>query len=50
VAITARQFEELQKRVSGTLRKPLPVFATDAQRAKAEVILGIDPSLRGTGY
>jgi crossover junction endodeoxyribonuclease RuvC len=50
VAITARQFEELQKRVSGTARKPAPVVAAAAQRRQFEVVLGIDPSLRGTGY
>ena len=49
MAISARQFEELQKRVSGASRKPAPVFAA-AQRRKFELVLGIDPSLRGTGY
>jgi crossover junction endodeoxyribonuclease RuvC len=50
VAITAKQFEELQKRVSGAGRKPLPVFGASSQRAKFETVLGIDPSLRATGY
>jgi crossover junction endodeoxyribonuclease RuvC len=50
VAITPRQFEELQKRVSGAQRKPLPVFAASAGRPKFETVLGIDPSLRATGY
>lgn len=50
MAITPRQFEELQKRVSGAQRKPLPVFGASAQRPKFETVLGIDPSLRATGY
>jgi crossover junction endodeoxyribonuclease RuvC len=46
VAISARQFEELQKRVSGT-RKAGPI---QAPSLKFNTVLGIDPSLRGTGY
>lgn len=51
MAITAKQYEELQKRVAGGARKPAPVFgATSPARPKFEIVLGIDPSLRGTGY
>jgi crossover junction endodeoxyribonuclease RuvC len=46
VAISARQFEELQKRLSGT-RKPAPIHVPNL---KFDTVLGIDPSLRGTGY
>lgn len=51
MAITAKQFEELQKRLSGRARKPSPaVSASAASRIAFETVLGIDPSLRGTGY
>ncbi len=51
MAITARQFEQMQKRVAGTNRVAVPVFESSGQAAsRHRVILGIDPSLRGTGY
>ena len=50
MAITVKQYEELQKRVSGGNRKPAPAFLAPAARANFDTILGIDPSLRGTGY
>lgn len=50
MAITARQFEELQKRLSGGARKPVPAITASAPRTSCETVLGIDPSLRGTGY
>lgn len=53
VAITARQFEALQQRVGPARRKPSPACATSFAApgaASAQTILGIDPSLRGTGY
>jgi len=37
----------MQKRLTGNARMAFPVFAAPK---KAQVILGIDPSLRGTGY
>ena len=47
MGISARQFEQLQQRVSGNkraARKP-------AEESVAhKIILGVDPSLRGTGY
>jgi crossover junction endodeoxyribonuclease RuvC len=53
VSITRRQFEQMQERLSGDSPRPVaPVFtaalhpATGARR----VILGVDPSLRGTGF
>jgi crossover junction endodeoxyribonuclease RuvC len=53
VGITLQQFNEMNARVSG--RKPrataVVVEALPAARSSAhKVILGIDPSLRGTGY
>jgi crossover junction endodeoxyribonuclease RuvC len=51
MAITPRQFEQLQARVAGRKPAPVPVFAAAiASSSTVGVILGIDPSLRGTGY
>jgi len=52
VGITPQQFEQMKSRVSGVKRAAVPVFeggyrlSANGQR----VILGIDPSLRGTGF
>src|SRR3954466_6712414 len=52
VGITARQFEQLQQRLTGGKRAVEPVFQNNASGPanSQQVILGIDPSLRGTGY
>jgi crossover junction endodeoxyribonuclease RuvC len=52
VGITAKQFEHLQARVSGARRVPAPVFEPNHRAGGGghRIILGIDPSLRGTGY
>jgi crossover junction endodeoxyribonuclease RuvC len=52
VGITARQFEEIRKRLNGGNRVPSPAVepARSAAARSHHVILGIDPSLRGTGY
>ena len=52
MGISPRQFEELKKRVGGAKRSADPVFPSSfsAAPAKHQVILGIDPSLRGTGF
>jgi len=52
VAITARQFNEMQARASGARRTAAPVFERPALSAATvhPIILGLDPSLRGTGY
>jgi crossover junction endodeoxyribonuclease RuvC len=51
VSITPRQFEQLQGRAAGVRRAPGPVLEAGlAARARHAVILGVDPSLRGTGY
>ncbi len=52
MGISLRQFEEMKERVGGKKRTVLPVFAPSApaQNSSVTVILGIDPSLRGTGF
>jgi crossover junction endodeoxyribonuclease RuvC len=53
VGITRRQFEQMQQRVVGVSnRAVLPVFESGLRSAadSHSVILGVDPSLRGTGY
>jgi crossover junction endodeoxyribonuclease RuvC len=54
MAITPKQFEQLQAKLSGAKRKPAatPVFESSyrAASAKNQIIIGVDPSLRGTGY
>ena len=52
MAITPRQFEQMQARLSGPKRAPTPVFAGSyrASSDSRQIILGVDPSLRGTGF
>jgi crossover junction endodeoxyribonuclease RuvC len=52
MAITPRQFEQLQAKLTGSKRKAAPVFESSPQSraTRIEIIIGIDPSLRGTGY
>ncbi|MBU6402463.1 MAG: crossover junction endodeoxyribonuclease RuvC [Verrucomicrobia bacterium] len=53
MAITVRQFEQMKGRLSGARRVATPVFEESRPVATAgggAVILGIDPSLRGTGF
>src|SRR5580700_10407527 len=52
MAITPRQFEQMQARLGGPKRRPAPVFDTPLRTAssKSQIIIGVDPSLRGTGY
>jgi crossover junction endodeoxyribonuclease RuvC len=53
VSITRRQFEQMQQRLVGaTTRAAAPVLAAGLQAPLSAhgVILGVDPSLRGTGY
>jgi len=51
VGITMRQFETMQGRMHPA-RKAMPVFETGSRSKAAahQIILGVDPSLRGTGY
>jgi crossover junction endodeoxyribonuclease RuvC len=53
VGITRQQYEQIQQRLGGAApRAALPVFASHLQMPVSahSVILGVDPSLRGTGY
>jgi crossover junction endodeoxyribonuclease RuvC len=52
VGITPQQFKQLQQRLSRSRRSATPILARTAPaNARArQVILGLDPSLRGTGY
>jgi len=53
VGITRRQFERMQERLGGASPHTVsPVFASALRAAPGahRVILGVDPSLRGTGF
>lgn len=52
MGITPQQFQALTDRLSGNRRSPEPVFslAPRSTAGQPEIIIGIDPSLRGTGY
>jgi len=53
VGITRQQFEQMQQRLGGaSARAAVPVFAASPRvpASAHRVILGVDPSLRGTGY
>ena len=52
MGITPQQFRQMQERLGSPRRAAMPVFeriTTAGAKAQA-VILGLDPSLRGTGY
>jgi crossover junction endodeoxyribonuclease RuvC len=51
MGITPQQFEQMQNRLGGVRRPATPVFETSLRGpANHQVVLGIDPSLRGTGF
>jgi crossover junction endodeoxyribonuclease RuvC len=53
VGITRRQFEQMQERLGGASPHTVsPVFASALRAAPGahRIILGVDPSLRGTGF
>ena len=52
VGITPQQFAQLQHRLGGTKRVATPLVPTPmgTSTPRHRVILGIDPSLRGTGF
>jgi len=52
MGVSPQQFQQMQERVRAPRRRPGPVLATSAPdpAPRASVVLGIDPSLRGTGY
>jgi crossover junction endodeoxyribonuclease RuvC len=47
VGISPKQFDQMQQRLAA--RRPAAVLVPIAPK-KAQIILGVDPSLRGTGY
>src|SRR5580700_1086457 len=52
MAVTPKQFEQMQARLSGAKRAPSPAFEAGPRMASAknQIVIGVDPSLRGTGY
>jgi crossover junction endodeoxyribonuclease RuvC len=52
MGITPQQFEQLKNRTSRAWHVPSPVLdgSPPSQRRLHQIILGVDPSLRGTGY
>jgi len=50
VGITLRQFEQLQTRVRGRRAAPVLAPSSHSEASSHRVLLGVDPSLRGTGY
>ena len=52
MSVTPRQYEQLKARLSGSKRVAQPVFQSSLRPAAAgtQIIVGIDPSLRGTGF
>jgi len=52
MGVTPQQFKQMQERLSGGRRVAAPVFdrTLKAPLASRQIILGLDPSLRGTGY
>ena len=52
VGISRQQFEQMQQRLDGKKARAvaLPDVPRLAPRAASQIILGVDPSLRGTGY
>ena len=52
MGITAQQFEQMKSRLGRGTRAPRAVMEACLQppRSRHQVIVGIDPSLRGTGY
>ena len=52
MSISPQQFRQMQERLGGSRCAPVPVFerAASAVRRSNQIILGLDPSLRGTGF
>jgi crossover junction endodeoxyribonuclease RuvC len=52
LGVTPQQFKQMQERVGSPRRVAAPVFESPIMPPKTanQVILGLDPSLRGTGY
>lgn len=47
MGISPQQFEQMQRRLSGSTRSAIPETKISSSH---QVILGVDPSLRGTGF
>jgi crossover junction endodeoxyribonuclease RuvC len=50
MSISPQQFKQMQERLRMPGRTPAPVFQPSTNGAAHQIILGLDPSLRGTGY
>src|SRR5438445_8392260 len=52
MGITPQQFKQMQERLGGARRAPSPLLrpTMTANQRNHQLILGLDPSLRGTGY
>lgn len=50
MGVTPQQFKQMQQRLGGARPAALLTPTVHAAQLRHEVILGIDPSLRGTGY
>jgi len=51
VGISLRQFKQMKERVDGKpMREILPLVTRHPSPATGQIILGVDPSLRGTGF
>jgi crossover junction endodeoxyribonuclease RuvC len=52
VGISLQQFKQMKERLGGSTRAAAPLLETGLRRAvnSHQIILGVDPSLRGTGY
>ncbi len=50
MGLTPRQFQQIQDRLNGARRSKGPAATEKAPIPRHTIILGIDPSLRGTGY
>jgi crossover junction endodeoxyribonuclease RuvC len=52
VGISIQHFKQMKERLSGADRAPSPAVESGLRRVakSSQVVLGVDPSLRGTGY
>ncbi len=52
MGISLQQFKQMKERLSGAGRAPSPALDSGLRRVPkaGQVVLGVDPSLRGTGY
>jgi crossover junction endodeoxyribonuclease RuvC len=50
VGISLRQFEQMKERVGGKPTREILPLVTRSSSLAAEIILGVDPSLRGAGF